>query len=203
MMLFGLCFAVYVPSALTSPGRKSDAGRRGFRPNLSKAGLGVAGLVFAVFLYVNLTDSLARIFSPSFGSWLDLSTPSCGEQKEGPCYPLGAVSYIKEHGLSGNILAHYQWGAYITWTCWPDCLVAVDGRCQTLYSEDVLRDYLDFLYGKISGRTFLSAYRHDMILVPPHTRVYHALTTKYRWHPVYEDAQSALLLPDGPFVKRR
>ena len=31
-------------------------------------------------------------------------------------YPLGAINYIKEHALSGNILTEFHWGEYLIWT---------------------------------------------------------------------------------------
>jgi hypothetical protein len=34
-------------------------------------------------------------------------------------YPLGAVDYIKEHSLAGNILTEFHWGEYLIWDLYP------------------------------------------------------------------------------------
>ena len=65
----------------------------------------------------------------------------------GDPYPVGAISYMKEHRLSGNILADFQWGEYVIWHMPPASKVFIDGRYDTVYPPKVIDDYMAFTNG--------------------------------------------------------
>ena len=63
-------------------------------------------------------------------------------------YPLEAIDYIKEHALSGNLLTEFHWGEYLLWNLYPRCRVSLDGRYETVYPDQVSREFFDFIFCK-------------------------------------------------------
>jgi hypothetical protein len=47
--------------------------------------------------------------------------------------PVGAVRFMKSHGLHGNVLATFDWGEYLIWHLEPGSKIFVDGRYGTVY----------------------------------------------------------------------
>lgn len=112
-------------------------------------------------------------------------------------YPVGAISYMKEHRLSGNILADFQWGEYVIWHMPPASKVFIDGRYDTLYPPKVIDDYLAFDNGKVAGIETLVNYPHDFVLVgskkdPP----YKLVVAQPGWKQIYRDGSCVLFARD-------
>ena len=107
-------------------------------------------------------------------------------------YPLGAIDYLQAHNLSGKILTFFDWGEYLIWDLSPRCRVALDGRFETVYPPEVVREYLDFIYAAPNWREFLQKYPPDFILIDSRTRIYHLLQAEPGWRTLYTDAGCAL-----------
>ncbi|MBW1986311.1 MAG: hypothetical protein JRI50_03625 [Deltaproteobacteria bacterium] len=132
---------------------------------------------------------------------LNLTIPSQPEQPDGTkikmYYPVGAIDYIQRHHLSGNILTWFEWGEYLFWTLYPQCLVALDGRYETVYPEAVSLEYFDFLNGRPNWQQFLSHYPPDMIVIRVTSKIHDLLQKHTEWRRVYSDSGCALFLPRG------
>jgi hypothetical protein len=111
-------------------------------------------------------------------------------------YPIGAVDYIKTNDLEGNILPVFGWGEFIIWTLYPSCRVGMDGRYETVYPDDLCKEYWDFHFGKDSWRTFLTKYPHDMIVVKTNSRTRKLLENEPGWKEAYSDVGCALFLKE-------
>lgn len=109
-------------------------------------------------------------------------------------YPLGAVSYIQEHRLTGRLLTEFDWGEYLIWTLYPHCRVSLDGRYETVYPEAVCREYFDFMNGREHWQGFLAKYPPDLILLDSRTKICSLLRQEQGWRLVYEDAGAALFV---------
>lgn len=109
-------------------------------------------------------------------------------------YPVSAVDYILEHNLSGRILIYFDWGEYAIWRLYPKCLVALDGRFETVYDENVTKLYFDFIYGKDNWQEFIITYKPDMILIPTRSKIYQLIKGKNQWQQVFMDSGSALFI---------
>jgi hypothetical protein len=138
-------------------------------------------LLCSVYWFAN--PSLVVPVSPSFA----LITPS-------PQFPAGAYKWILKHRFQGNILPHFEWGEFLIWHFYPACRVAMDGRYETVYDEQVSKDYFLFLTGKKGGRDFLRKYPHDMVLIKPNTGAEDLLRHEPSWEKVYSDAGCVLYL---------
>ena len=115
----------------------------------------------------------------------------------GDPYPVGAISYLNEHGLSGNILADFQWGEYVIWHMPPASKVFIDGRYDTVYPPKVIDDYLPFTSGEAAGKEILVNYPHDFVLVgQKNDPAYKLIVAQPGWKQIYRDDSCVLFARD-------
>ena len=106
--------------------------------------------------------------------------------------PVGAVAFMKQHNLHGNVLDDYDWGNYLTWHIAPESKVFFDGRSDQLYPTRVIADYYDFYYGSPSAQSVLDRYPHDFVLVPPDSDGFGVVAKNPDWKLIYRDSDAAL-----------
>jgi hypothetical protein len=113
-------------------------------------------------------------------------------------YPVGAVAFMKQHGLTGNILAQWPFGAYVIWHMAPTSRVFIDGRYDTVYPMRVIDDYLAFEHGEQAGTATLNRYPHDFVLMQPEkVDAFKLLSLQAGWKELYRDASCVLFVHDG------
>ena len=110
-------------------------------------------------------------------------------------YPVAAVEFLQKNHLSGKILNGFNWGEYLIWSLYPSCRVAMDGRFETVYGDDLCRLHSEFYYGRPGWRKFLEQFPPDFILVDPRSQVYALLKDAPDWLQIYGDAGCALFQP--------
>lgn len=106
--------------------------------------------------------------------------------------PVGAVAFMKQHNLSGNLLANYDWGNYLTWHTSPPSKIFIDGRSDQLFPPRVIRDYYDFYYGSPRAENVLDEYPHGFVLVPPESDAFAVVAKNPDWKLIYRDDDAAL-----------
>lgn len=109
-------------------------------------------------------------------------------------YPAGAVAFMQKHDLHGNILADFGWGEYLIWHTAPASKVFIDGRYDTVYPYSIIDQYIGFYFDLSGARTVLTAYPHDLVLIPPTSRVYTLMAGQTEWKLIYRDPDSALFV---------
>jgi hypothetical protein len=108
-------------------------------------------------------------------------------------YPAGAVAFMKDHHLHGNVLGDFGWGEYLIWHCSPQSKVFLDGRYDTAYPFRIIDDYIVFRFDYRHGAArILDAYPHDFVLIPPDFEAYGVILKSARWKLIYRDQDSAL-----------
>ncbi len=84
-------------------------------------------------------------------------------------FPVKEAAYIAEHYPNLRFFNHYNIGGYLDYLWHGKVKVFVDGRANSLYSEDLLNDYTEFVenYG-FGGRakTIASEYKLDGLIIP-------------------------------------
>lgn len=108
-------------------------------------------------------------------------------------YPAGAIHFIKQHKLRGNILPEFNWGEYILWSL-PESRVAIDGRYETVYTEKSSKEYFAFTRGASGWQDYLNQYPHDMVLFRQESFIGQALRTLPEWRQVYSDTDGILFI---------
>ena len=81
-------------------------------------------------------------------------------------FPARAVALIKESGLSGNMAVSFDWGEYVLWHLGPRVKVSIDGRRETVYSDEIYRQSRDFERGSGAWDTLLKTSKTDLVLTP-------------------------------------
>jgi hypothetical protein len=154
----------------------------------------IARLNWQKSIAVTLSLILFPVYSISRVELLRISLPSEPTVRSGFYYPLGAIQYIKERNMTGNILTDFDWGEFVMWELYPKCLVGMDGRYETVYPRHVFDRYVKFYLAADEWRIFLDEYPHDMILIKRSADVYPILRRQENWREVYGDVGSALFV---------
>jgi len=132
-------------------------------------------IVIALAIFVVISMGL---FSPRLEA--DLALPS------------GAVAFMQQHDIRGNLLNNYDWGAYLIWHVAPQSRLFIDGRCETVYPDSVINDYVQLYFNFAQAGRVLRAYPHDLILIPPEAPVFRFLQNSAEWKPIYHDETAVL-----------
>jgi len=185
-VFFALTFGAYMPVLLTAYFRELTI-RPQVRVFLDRLGWKIPAL--AVILLIGFFT--LRFISRNPVQLEVASAPPLGA-KAGMYYPLGALDYLEQHRLSGKLLVFFNWGEYCLWRLYPQCLVAIDGRYETVYPESVNQEYFAFLGAREGWRKFLEHYPPDLILIALRSRIYGLLSRDPEWRQVYADPGCAL-----------
>ena len=94
----------------------------------------MAGIVFMITVGQTVVNPMTRL-------------------SEGYFYPTGAIEYLKDSGIKGNLYTDYGWGGYMDWKM-PEVKGFIDGRMATwkwkspdpTYSDYVFDEYLDITF---------------------------------------------------------
>ena len=107
-------------------------------------------------------------------------------------YPAGAIQFLHDRGLHGNILSEWAWGGYLIWHGNPDDKVFVDGRSDSVYPLGIIRDFLLFRFDLAGGEKVLNAYPHDFVLILPQAQARRLMDRRSDWKLIYRDPDSLL-----------
>ncbi len=114
-----------------------------------------------------------------------------------PHYPARAVALLKASGVTGNLANHFDWGEYIIWHLSPRLKVSVDGRRETVYSEAVYAENVDFRFGLDDWRALIRNPATDLVLLSKKFPVAERMTHEGDWARVYDDPICALYARKG------
>ena len=106
--------------------------------------------------------------------------------------PIEAVSLLNESDIEGNLAVEFNWGEYVIWHLGPEVQISVDGRRETIYSDEIYRMNLDFVEGINDWDKLLDDHETHMALVSRFRASRNLLILKDGWELVYEDGTSAL-----------
>ncbi|HTU57107.1 MAG TPA: hypothetical protein VMF89_01715, partial [Polyangiales bacterium] len=125
----------------------------------------------------------ARWFPKPFERW---TQPNLG--------PRAAVRYLSFMDVPLRVLNYEAWGGYLSLYA-PHAQVFIDGRANTVFDEQLYRDYLDIVLDRAPLAPLLAKYKPDAALLP-HSRAVEQLRALPRpWLVAYEDPSAVLLLP--------
>ncbi|MBW1953918.1 MAG: hypothetical protein JRI66_12710 [Deltaproteobacteria bacterium] len=133
--------------------------------------------------------ALSLLFATGFAKRqpFRLNVPASAASRLPFPYPVGAVKFIKEKGLSGNLLSIFDWGEYLMWHLYPQCRVGFDGRYETVYPHEVEKRYTEFQTAGTQWRQFLENYPPDLILLRPQAKITGLIREDPGWREIYED----------------
>ncbi|MEI6970386.1 MAG: hypothetical protein WCL44_02620 [bacterium] len=106
-------------------------------------------------------------------------------------YPVAAADFIRRMGLSGNLLVSFDWGEFAIWEL-PDSRVSMDGRLDTCYPHDLIREHWRFYEGEKVDETVLDISRADLALIESFCPGSQVLRSDPAWKLVYRDPLAAV-----------
>ncbi len=107
-------------------------------------------------------------------------------------YPADALAFMHAHHLEGRIFNEWGWGGYLIWHAAPGSKVFVDGRDDTVYPLEVVRQYLQFHFDLPGAAHVLDAYPHDFVLIAASAPARHLMEQRRDWKLLYRDDYSLL-----------
>jgi tetratricopeptide (TPR) repeat protein len=178
------------PSAGASRATAPTAGARpAVPPVVARLGAAAVALALAVLVLAVATNRFAR--------FLDVDT-EFGFGVSRLRFPIAAVEFAREVGITGRGFNCLPMGGYLTWQRFPEERVFVDGRLEA-YPESFFRTYFRILDDPRVWPQVAALYRLDYALV------YHAWSNRYPllrylaeghgWTLVYYDENTSLFLP--------
>ena len=193
VVFFAISFMIFMPLIFT------DFCAKLIKSHNVGHGLRRIKIVFIIFLSLIFADASVSFFKKLISD-NPLSLRTASVEDAGVLrsyYPTGAVEYIKHNGFRGNLLPLFEWGEYIAWSLSPGCLVGMDGRYETVYTETYSEEYFEFIYGRKKWRNFLTKYPHEMILIKTRSKLNLLLQKEPGWMKVYQDKGSVLYIKKG------
>jgi len=119
-------------------------------------------------------------------------------------YPARAVALLKDAGVSGNLVVHFDWGDYVIWNLGPKVRVSLDGRRETVYSEAVYAENARWREGVGAWDTILRRPSTDMALASKRWPTFNLMKMLApEWKLLYEDAMVGLFARAGSESARR
>ena len=71
--------------------------------------------------------------------------PKIKREVDKDAYPVDAVEYLKKTNFSGNVFCEFDWGEYILFHLYPQVKISFDGRYDTVYPIDFIKNSFEFL----------------------------------------------------------
>lgn len=112
-------------------------------------------------------------------------------------FPVRAVDWLARSGVSGNMATYFDWGEYAIWHLYPDVLVGMDGRRETVYPPDIYREYLRFQSGVEGWSEVIERPETDMVLFSRAWPTYSLMSLAPGWTRAYEDEIAGVFVREG------
>jgi len=175
--LFAITAAFIVPQYL------EDTAGKAVKKMYSKfsAPLVAAGLL--VFSIVSIVSALTINKS----NFIEMEIPQ-------DSFPVNAVSFMKDNGISGNAVIFFNWAEYCIWKLYPDCRVFLDGRLCCAYNVKTINDFFNFLYARGDWQRAIRDYSADIVLIHRGNPAYAKMLTMPGWTNIYNDRIAGLFL---------
>ncbi|MEA3406783.1 MAG: hypothetical protein U9R48_01725 [Chloroflexota bacterium] len=116
-------------------------------------------------------------------------------------FPEDAVAFLAEADVEANLATPFNWGEYVLWHLGPEIQVSLDGRRETVYSEERYEVALALYTGKGEWDRLLRDWPTDLVLVERSTPAYNLMSLHPGWTCIYEDELAAIYgRRDGEFA---
>ncbi len=128
-------------------------------------------------------------------------------------YPVNAVEFMKSNNIHGNIFCWFDW-AQMCIRELPDAnKVFLDGRYETVYSDDIIKKYFNILFSTNEGyKKYLNQFPEtDIMLLSKRSPLSGVLSKDIEWLKIYSAGNALIFLKKNEknkniirgFMKRR
>jgi hypothetical protein len=169
------CLAVFMLLAPQFAKAFQPASVRGELPLVARAGLlSTIGILCAIVLRWHSVTAI------------DLSNATWLPEPD-------AIAYLRAHHVRGNMLTYFDWGEYAIWHLSPDVRVSMDGRRETVYSDEGIDRHLAIYANDAGALDHVRQLQPDYIWLPKQLPVLSALQAGGEWTVTYDGPRSAVL----------
>jgi len=112
-------------------------------------------------------------------------------------FPVRAIAWLSDSGVEGNLVTFFDWGQYALWHLAPEIKVSMDGRRETVYSDSIYREYLQFQNGVGAWRAVLDREETNMVIFPTGYPGTNLVALDPEWGQVYEDEVAVVFVRAG------
>src|SRR5262249_12416763 len=113
-------------------------------------------------------------------------------------FPARAVALLRHSHVHGNMAVPFDWGEYVIWHLGPGVKVSIDGRRETVYSDEAYRQSRDFASGTGAWDQLLkTGPATDLVLVPKEAPAVALLSRTTGWLPLYRDTFCVIFVREG------
>lgn len=110
-------------------------------------------------------------------------------------YPIFEVEFIKKNNLKGNLAAPFNWGSYLAYKLYPDCLISIDGRYEEVYPNETEYMATNFLYVRDKNWYELANnYNLDILLLRRKDKSYALIKEKPEWREVFYGPRNSIFV---------
>lgn len=158
------------------------------RPSLQRASIPVGLLTLALGAYtaVNAAGNLRVVHVE--GKWIP---------------DRAAAMLLRDARPGARVLTWFDWGEYALWQLSPAGIrVSMDGRRETVYSEQVNEDHQRFYKGDLSMLDYPDRIGADVVWLPTRLTVSDALIAR-GWIKILDTGESVVLSRSGPVIPMR
>jgi len=117
---------------------------------------------------------------------------SCIRMEESMFPEPEAMSVAANSRIHGRMLTYFDYGEYAIWYLSPNVLVSIDGRRETVYSEQTIQRQLRFYSEPGDRKEIVNALQPDYIWMPPSLGVTKDLASD-GWKPVFSGPRTVIL----------
>lgn len=114
-----------------------------------------------------------------------------------------AVALLNDQPAGTRILVWFNWGEYAIWHLSPRMQVSIDGRRETVYSDNLQARHFDFYFDRPGGATLPNDLGADYIWIPRILPAARRLRTDSRWMAIYDGEQSVIFERAGLLPQAR
>jgi hypothetical protein len=107
-----------------------------------------------------------------------------------------AAQFVRTNRLRGRMLTFFDWGQYAIWHLAPDVKVSMDGRRETIYSDEMIWGHWRFYAAESTAIPFVQALNPDYVWVPQRRPIAQALPA-HGWTPVFRGPVSVIFARDA------
>ncbi len=113
-------------------------------------------------------------------------------------FPARAVALLKQGEFRGNIAVPFDWGEYLIWHLGPEAKVSIDGRRETVYSDESYQQSRDLERGTgIWDALLKTPPVTDLVLAPNTSPTANLLAMASGWLPLYQDTCCVIFARKG------
>ena len=162
-------------------------------PHLSRAPEVVAASTLAAPSKAwRLTLATALVVIVAVGVW-QLPRITVGPGSPEPA----AAQFIRDQRLEGRMLTWFDWGEYTIWHLSPRIRVSIDGRRETVYTDDVMTRHLAFYAGMPEAENYADVIGADYAWLPREIPAVQTLLAR-GWRSAFEGPVSVILVRSAP-----